>query len=77
VQTFIGGGPGPFGFASPLPPGPFGQCLPLPQNSKGQQVILCPNVVPILTNGINQIDWQVQLMDGTTLDKVVVWELVP
>ena len=78
VQMLIGGGPGPFGFPAPPPPAPpSGQCSLLPQNSKGQQGILCPNVLPFLQSGINQIDWQVQLMDGTTLDKVVVWELVP
>ena len=76
VQTFVGGGPGPFGFgaASPVP---AGQCSVQPQNSVGQQVILCPNVLPLLVNGMNQIDWQLQLMDGTTLDKVVVWDVVP
>jgi hypothetical protein len=77
VQTLIGGVLAPFSFGTPPLSGPSVQCSLLPQNSKGQPVILCPNVLPALPTGINQIDWQVQLMDGTTLDKVVVWEVVP
>jgi len=78
VQSFIGDVPGPFNFGGPLPPGPpHVQCSLLPQNSKGQPVIDCPGVMSALPTGVNQIDWHVQLVDGTTLDKVVVWEVVP
>ena len=77
VQTFIGGVPAPIGFGTSTVVPPLVQCTPSTQNSLGQQVILCPNVLPALPSGMNQIDWQVQLMDGTVLHQGVVWDIVP
>ena len=70
VLTFIGGAP-------TVGPPPLVQCTPSTQNSLGQQVILCPNVLAALPSGMNQIDWQVQLMDGTVLHQGVAWDIVP
>ena len=77
VLTFIGGAPAPIGFGAPTVGPPLVQCAPPTQNSLGQQVILCPNVLAALPPGMNQIDWQVQLMDGTVLRQGVVWDIVP
>jgi hypothetical protein len=81
VQTIIGGNPGPFSF--PFPPtnptsGPQAPCAVLPgANAMSQVVVACPNLMSVLPDGLNQVEWQIQLMDGTTLDKVVVWEVTP
>ena len=80
VDYTIGGNPGPFSF--PLPAtgpiaGPQDPCLVLTPNSKGQPVILCPDPMSVLPDGLNQVEWQIHLMDGTTLDKVMVWEVTP
>lgn len=77
VQTFIGGVQAPIGFAAPAVGPPLVQCMPSNPNSLGQQVILCPNVLTALQPGMNQIDWQVQLMDGTVLHRGVAWDIVP
>jgi hypothetical protein len=80
VHSIMGGFmPGPFNFP-PLPgPGPAGPapCSLMPPNSRGQPMLICPNAMSWLPDGVNQVDWQVQLMDGTMLDKGVVWELIP
>jgi hypothetical protein len=77
VLTFIGGAPAPIGFGGSTVGPPLSQCTPSTQNSQGQQVVLCPNVLAALQPGMNQIDWQVQLMDGTVLHRGVVWDIVP
>jgi len=77
VLTFIGGAPAPIGFGASTAGPPLSQCTPSTQNSQGQQVILCPNVLAALQPGMNQIDWQVQLMDGTVLHRGVAWDIVP
>ncbi len=81
VQTIIGGNPGPFIFPFPATgpiAGPQDPCSVLPApNSKGQPVILCPDPMSVLPDGLNQVEWQIHLMDGTTLDKVMVWEVTP
>jgi hypothetical protein len=77
VLTFIGGAPAPIGFGASTVGPPLSQCTPSTQNSQGQQVILCPNVLAALQPGMNQIDWQVQLMDGTVLHQGVAWDIVP
>lgn len=77
VTTFIGGVQAPIGFGASTAVPPLSQCTPSTQNSQGQQVVLCPNVLAALQPGMNQIDWQVQLMDGTILHQGVVWDIVP
>ena len=80
VQTFIGGNPGPFSFPFPPAgptPGPQSPCTVLPPNSQGQPVIICADPMSALPDGLNEVEWQIQLMDGTTLDKVMVWEVIP
>ena len=77
VLTFIGGAPAPIGLGPSTVGPPLVQCAPSTQNSLGQQVILCPNVLAALPPGMNQIDWQVQLMDGTVLHQGVAWDIVP
>ncbi len=77
VLTFIGGAPAPIGLGASTVGPPLVQCTPSTQNSLGQQVILCPNVLAALPPGMNQIDWQVQLMDGTVLHQGVAWDIVP
>ena len=77
VTTFIGGVQAPIGFGGSIVEPPLVQCMPSTQNSLGQQVILCPNVLTALPSGMNQIDWQVQLMDGTVLHQGVAWDIVP
>ena len=79
VQTIIGGNPGPFSFPFPPAgptPGPQAPCTVLPPNSQGQPVVLCPDPMSVLPDGLNEVEWQIQLMDGTTLDKVMVWEVI-
>jgi len=68
VRSLIGGMPGPFNLSL---------CQLLPPNSKGQPVILCPNAPQSLLNGVTHIEWQVQLTNGTVLDKTVDWEIIP
>jgi hypothetical protein len=77
VLTFIGGAPAPIGLGPSTVGPPPTQCTPPTQNSRGQQVILCPNVLSALQPGMNQIDWEVQLMDGTVLHQGVAWDIVP
>ena len=77
VLTFIGGAPAPIGLGASTVGPPLSQCTPSTQNSQGQQVILCPNVLAALQPGMNQVDWQVQLMDGTVLRQGVAWDIVP
>ncbi len=77
AQMLIGGMPSPFSFP-PLGAGPApSPCTLLPANSRGQPGILCPNVLQFLSDGVNQIEWQIQLMDGTKLDAGAVWEVIP
>jgi hypothetical protein len=77
VLTFIGGAQAPIGSGASTVGPPLSLCMPSTQNSQGQQVILCPNVLAALQPGMNQIDWQVQLMDGTVLHQGVAWDIVP
>jgi hypothetical protein len=62
----------PFPATGPIA-GPQDPCSVLPApNSKEQPVILCPDPMSVLPDGLNQVEWQIHLMDGTTLDKVTV-----
>ncbi len=69
MQTSAGGLPVPLSYP--------GTCSLMPPNSKGQPTILCPNAPWSLPNGVSHIEWRVQMIDGTVLDKVVDWELIP
>jgi hypothetical protein len=77
VQTFIGGVAAPIGLGASTVGPLLVQCTPSTPNSLLQQVILCPNVLAALPPGMSQIDWQVQLMDGTVLHQGVAWDIVP
>ncbi len=52
-------------------------CMIQGNNTRGQTVVLCPNLLSLLPDGVNQVEWQIQLADGTMLDKGAVWELIP
>jgi len=55
-----------------------GTCYPVPPNTSGQPAILCPDARLALMSqqGLTQIDWQVVLTDGTTLNQSVQWKLI-
>jgi hypothetical protein len=69
MQAFVGGMPVPFGYPN--------MCSSVPPNSQGRAAILCPDAPFRLPDGASQIEWRVDLTDGTMLAKSVTWELIP
>lgn len=69
MQASAGGSPVPLSYP--------GSCSLRPPNSKGQPTIICPNAPWSLPDGPSHIEWRVQMIDGTVLDKAVDWELIP
>ena len=63
----------------PLPLSYPGTCQIAPPNSANRPAILCPNAHTVLpaAGGPTQIQWSVQLTDGTVVNEVVQWTLVP
>jgi len=69
VQTTVNGMPGPFNIQQ--------SCFPTPPNSQGRPALFCPDAAWRLMDGTNHIEWRIQLMDGTMLEKSVDWEVIP
>lgn len=69
MQTTINGMPGPFNFPQ--------SCFPAPPNSQGRPALFCPDAGWRLMDGSNHIEWRIQLIDGTMLERSVDWEVIP
>lgn len=55
-----------------------GACTLAPPSSSGRTAVVCPNAHLVLHNNPTapQIDWSVELTDGTVLTQVTKWKLV-
>jgi hypothetical protein len=64
---------------NPLPLAYPGTCQIAPLNSANRPAILCPDAHTVLpaTGEPIQIEWSVELTDGTIVDELVRWTLVP
>jgi hypothetical protein len=64
---------------TPIPLTYPGTCQLAAPNNAGRPALVCPNasaVLATLGGGAKQIDWQVVLGDGSTVQQSVVWNLV-
>lgn len=64
---------------NPLPLAYPGTCQIAPPNSANRPAILCPDAHTVLpaAGGPIQIQWSVELTDGTVVNELVQWTLVP
>jgi hypothetical protein len=56
-----------------------GTCQLAAPNSVGRTALVCPNASAVLAGlgaGATQVDWQVVLADGSTVQQSVIWNLV-
>ena len=56
-----------------------GTCQLTAPNSAGRTGLICPNasaVLAALGAGATQVDWQVVLADGSTVQQSIIWNLV-
>ena len=71
MQASVGGAP----IALSYP----GTCQLTAPNSAGRTALICPNasaVLAALGAGATQVDWQVVLADGSTVQQSIIWNLV-
>lgn len=71
MQASVGGSPVPLSYP--------GTCQMASPNNAGRSALICPNASAALAGlggGPVQIDWQVVLGDGSTVQQSVVWNLV-
>lgn len=55
----------------------FGYSCYFAWNMQNVPAVFCPNASWYIPDGANHVDWRVELMDGTVLNKAVDWELIP
>ena len=56
-----------------------GTCQLAAANSVGRTALVCPNASAVLAGlgaGVTQVDWQVVLADGSTVQQSVLWSLI-
>ena len=56
-----------------------GTCQLAAANSAGRTALVCPNASAVLAGlgaGVTQVDWQVVLADGSTVQQSVLWSLI-
>jgi hypothetical protein len=71
MQASVGGTPIAFSYP--------GTCQLAAPNSTGRTALVCPNASAVLAGlgaGATQVDWQVVLADGSTVQQSVIWNLV-
>ena len=59
-----------------LPPVIISQCHMVLLMLPGRQAVICPDVMPLLRNGKNIVEWRVNMLDGSTFSDKVEWEVV-
>lgn len=69
LQAFVNGVPAPFTYPQ--------SCFMAPPTMQGRPAIFCPDAAWQLMDGANHVEWRVTLMDGTSLESAVDWEVIP
>jgi hypothetical protein len=52
------------------------QCQISPMSLQGRSAITCPDIVPLLAVGNNQVEWLVNFADGSTATTAVDWQVL-
>ncbi len=58
-----------------LPASYVDQCLQV-SNNQNRGVISCPDIIPLLANGINNVEMTVDLPDGSSISADADWEII-